>query len=198
MSVWLCVACSAELEGRGSTCPNCGPLTGRQRADEVERLRAEVEAWRSASGLVGVHANGCEGDPGDVEPRHLDAFLSKLEAERDTAVRERDEARARVATLESMIVLHPNGRCGCAGEGRCQWCQMIDAQFLVCEVADVLLSLRPETAEPIEEEGERRTVFVHHPEGCVGDECGRDCGGVFITTELDGDVLQVVEVRRGE
>ena len=47
----------------------------RELAEERER----VEAWRSASGLVGIHSNGCEGDPGDVEPHHLERHLNEQE-----------------------------------------------------------------------------------------------------------------------
>ncbi len=43
-----------------------------------------------------------------------------------------------VAILQGELALHPDGACGCAGEGRCQWCRLTDLKMLVSEALTLL------------------------------------------------------------
>jgi hypothetical protein len=88
-------ACKRYGSQTCSSCPDytCGDNTNEGirilRADlataiaERDEAREYAEEWRDASGLIGVHANGCEGDPGDVEPCHLAAYMREAEARLD-------------------------------------------------------------------------------------------------------------------
>lgn len=52
--------------------------------DEARKRTAELEQsdeeWQDATGLVGVHASGLEGDPGSIKPRHLHEELTLARA----------------------------------------------------------------------------------------------------------------------
>ena len=87
-------------------------------------------------------------------PLHMDheARLAALAAERKAAdfeierlTRERDEAREEAHELTQLLAgkakidpLHPNGRCRCAGEGQCEWCQRTEAREELDSIAEVL------------------------------------------------------------
>lgn len=73
-------------------------------------------------------------------------ILERVAAALDRLERERDEARA---TLASWAATHPTGRCSCAGEGSCQWCAMTEAKIErdearaeVARLTDQLVPLR--------------------------------------------------------
>lgn len=81
---------------------------------------------------------------------------------------------------------------------------------VLADTAEVLLTVVDEDGDPhalsenvggIEGPHERQTRFIHSVDcdqvhALDGQEpCARDCGGVYITTEMDGDVRLVVEVR---
>lgn len=46
------------------------------------------------------------------------------------AARERERAEK----AEASLAMHPDGRCGCAGEGTCQWCRLMAAEARLAEV----------------------------------------------------------------
>jgi len=48
------------------------------------------------------------------------------------------DALHHIGTLSANVAMHPNGRCGCAGEGRCQWCLLIAAQERVETLREAL------------------------------------------------------------
>ena len=71
-------------------------------------LKDYNRSWRALSDQV---------DAGEC----LASTITTLVDERDELLDEVERLRAMLATDRS---LHPNGRCGCGGEGQCQWCQM--------------------------------------------------------------------------
>lgn len=62
----------------------------------------------------------------------------------DDLVAELRQARERLLTERAT---HPNGACGCGGEGRCQWCQMICAKQDAEELRIENASLRASVAD---------------------------------------------------
>lgn len=87
-------------------------------------------------------------------PLHMDheARIAALAAERNAAdfeieriTRERDEAREEAHELTQLLAreakidpLHPNGRCRCAGDGQCEWCQRTEAREELDSITEVL------------------------------------------------------------
>jgi len=130
---WFCITCGANVGGRDGVCPNCGPLTERQRAAEMEWLRSVSHAAADLllrvvdedADCLGLSEN-VNGPSGDHE--RTTRFIHAVDCDQPPGLR---------ALMEA--------------------CHHLDWQ-----------------------------------------PCARDCGGVYITTELDGDVLEVVEVRLAE
>ena len=54
----------------------------------------------------------------------LEQAVRFVVGERDIRIRDLLE---KVERLRQRVAMHPNGRCGCHGEGGCQWCRMTDA-----------------------------------------------------------------------
>ncbi len=59
----------------------------------------------------------------ECKPAHLACAQARARTQR--AERLRVAAARRRARAQANDVLHPNGRCTCAGEGRCTWCRTI-------------------------------------------------------------------------
>jgi hypothetical protein len=76
---------------------------------EIDRLLAENDRLREVAQMIIEEI-------GSVGPENADEAAKR-------AVKEIQRLRINAAD-----VLHPNGRCGCAGDGTCQWCQMSQAK----------------------------------------------------------------------
>ena len=82
-----------------------------------DETRARVADWFSVvnEGLKAGHKAGVHGC-GLIEAAALEQLAHGL-------IRTLDESEA----ARAAVALHPNGRCGCCGEGRCQWCLLMQA-----------------------------------------------------------------------
>lgn len=69
---------------------------------ERDALAAKVEAFQLASGLC-VPAEEKGGDPGGVEPHHVERYIGKVEAERDEAIKRAEEVARFADSLIDMV-----------------------------------------------------------------------------------------------
>lgn len=68
----------------------------------------------------------------------LEGRIEDLKEAHGDEVLYHEGAKERLAELEANAVLHPSGRCGCCGEGRCQFCQLMAAQEADAETRQTL------------------------------------------------------------
>jgi uncharacterized coiled-coil DUF342 family protein len=92
------------------------------RLEKAERERDEALATIAMSGQKTLYlqfrknADACANERDQLREAN-----KRLRDEYEVALRERDEA-----ALEADRALHPIGRCGCWGEGFCQWCRLME------------------------------------------------------------------------
>lgn len=115
------------IEEIGSVGPENADEAAKRAVKEIQRLRSQCN--QQASEIERLHrvADELRSVIGDI----IDQLRGELYVEQ---------------------TLHPNGHCGCAGEGTCQWCLMIQVK----EERDELRSLLEE-CKPYLSEGSRLT-----------------------------------------
>lgn len=128
---------SGEIEPRLWQCEHCEIRLGRAELQQVQRDDRLINLCPDCAGVGNRLAT--------LEQEH-----AALKAE---------NARMKIAVNSDSM--HPNGRCGCAGEGTCQWCQMTEAK----EERDAALALVKEARTLIRDEIMPRYVELFRETG---------------------------------
>lgn len=93
--------------------------------ERTERAEARRDEYEEALKLVA----GAMGVPFDWESQgasYLGLRVAKIH--RRVAELEAEKRKAFADGASGYAAMHPDGHCGCDGEGRCQWCQLIQAR----------------------------------------------------------------------
>lgn len=129
-----------DPEAKDTTTPLCAAVTvARAEVTAIEEAERR-DADRSTPPLeLTVREAARQRVPLDgADAQALEGAMALTERERDEAREEAHELTQLLARKAKIDPLHPNGRCRCAGEGQCEWCQRTEARDELDGIAEVL------------------------------------------------------------